>query len=85
MNKLIKASKDTGINEIAIAGGVSANSGLRDALVEKGRELGWKTYIPKFEYCTDNAAMVAITAYYKYINKDFASLDLNAKPRYKVD
>lgn len=85
MNKLIKASKDTGINEIAIAGGVSANSGLRDALVEKGRELGWKTYIPKFEYCTDNAAMVAITAYYKYINKDFAGLDLNPKPRYTVD
>ncbi len=85
MNKLIKASKDTGINEIAIAGGVSANSGLRDALVEKGRELGWKTYIPKFEYCTDNAAMVAITAYYKFINKDFAGLDLNPKPRYTVD
>jgi N6-L-threonylcarbamoyladenine synthase len=85
MNKLIKASKITGIKEVAIAGGVSANSGLRDALVEKGREFGWKTYIPKFEYCTDNAAMVAITAYYKYINKDFAGLDLNPKPRYTVD
>jgi N6-L-threonylcarbamoyladenine synthase len=85
MNKLIKASKFTRIKEIAIAGGVSANSGLRDTLIEKGRELGWNTYIPKFEYCTDNAAMVAITAYYKYINKDFAGLNLNPKPRYSVD
>lgn len=85
MNKLIKASIITGIKEIAIAGGVSANSGLRETLIEKGRELVWNTYIPKFEYCTDNAAMVAITAYYKYINKDFAGLNLNPKPRYSVD
>ena len=85
MNKLIKAAEMTGIKEIAIAGGVSANSGLRNALTEKGREAGWNTYIPKFEYCTDNAAMVAITAYHKYIEKDFADLSLSPKPRYAVE
>lgn len=85
MNKFIKASEMTGIREMAIAGGVSANSGLRKALYEKGGELGWNTFIPKFEYCTDNAAMVAITAHYKFLKKDFADMDLNPKPRYAVD
>ena len=74
MNKLKKAAKETGIKNICIAGGVSANNGLRTALKETGIALGWKTYIPAFEYCTDNAAMIAITAYYKYLNKDFVSL-----------
>ncbi len=74
MNKLKKAAKETGIKNVCIAGGVSANNGLRMALKETGVALGWKTYIPAFEYCTDNAAMIAITAYYKYLNKDFVSL-----------
>ncbi len=84
MNKLVKASKMTGIKEVAIAGGVSANSGLREALVDKGKQLGWNTYIPKFEYCTDNAAMVAITAHYKFLDKKFADLSLTPKPRYSL-
>lgn len=75
MNKLVKASKETGIKEIGIAGGVSANSGLRMALQTYGGKFGWNTYIPKFEYCTDNAAMIAITAYYKYQAKEFVGLD----------
>jgi len=75
MNKLVKASKETGIKEIGIAGGVSANKGLRSALQQHGEKYGWKTYIPKFEYCTDNAAMIAITAWYKYLAGDFAGLD----------
>ena len=58
---------------IAIAGGVSANSGLRSTLQAAGVKNGWTTYIPKFEYCTDNAAMIAISGYFKYLNKNFAS------------
>jgi N6-L-threonylcarbamoyladenine synthase len=85
MNKFIKASEMTGIKEMAIAGGVSANSGLRSALIGKSKELGWNIYVPKLEYCTDNAAMVAITAHYKYLNNDFAGLDLNPKPRFSVE
>lgn len=73
MDKLIKASKDLNIKEIALAGGVSANSGLRKTLVETGQKRKWKTYIPKFEYTTDNGAMIAITGYYKYLQNDFAS------------
>jgi len=84
MNKLVKAVKITGIKEVAIAGGVSANSGLREALLQKGKELGWNTFIPKFEYCTDNAAMVAITAHYKYLDSEFADLLLKPKPRYSL-
>jgi N6-L-threonylcarbamoyladenine synthase len=76
MNKLVKASNETGIKEIGIAGGVSANSGLRKALEEQGVKYGWNTYIPKFEYCTDNAAMIAITAWYKYQAGEFAGLDV---------
>lgn len=75
MKKLVKASKETGIKQIGIAGGVSANSGLRTALQEYGQKYGWKTYIPKFEYCTDNAAMIAITAWYKYKAGEFVGLD----------
>jgi len=73
MNKLIKASKDTGIKQIALAGGVSANSGLRNE-IEQHKE--WKTFIPKFSYTTDNAAMIAINGYYKYLKKDFTSQDI---------
>lgn len=75
MNKLVKASKETGIKQIAIAGGVSANKGLRSALQQYGEKYGWHTYIPKFEYCTDNAAMIAITAWFKYQAGDFVGLD----------
>ena len=74
INKLIKAAKQTGIKNICIAGGVSANTGLRNAIINAGIQKGWKTYIPAFEYCTDNAAMIAITGYYKYLQNDFANL-----------
>lgn len=76
INKLKKAAKETGIKNICIAGGVSANSGLRKALKETGDNLGWKTFIPAFEYCTDNAGMIAITAYYKYMANDFADMSV---------
>jgi N6-L-threonylcarbamoyladenine synthase len=76
LNKLKKASLQTGIKEVCIAGGVSANSGLRNSFVEMGREEGWNTYIPAFEYCTDNAAMIAITAYYKYLDSMFEDLSV---------
>jgi N6-L-threonylcarbamoyladenine synthase len=82
INKLVEAAEMTGITDIAIAGGVSANSSLRKALQEKSREYGWKTYIPRLEYCTDNAAMVGISAFYKFIEKDFADMSLNSKARY---
>jgi N6-L-threonylcarbamoyladenine synthase len=78
LNKLKKASKQTGIKNICLAGGVSANSGLRKAFLELGKKQQWNTFIPAFEYCTDNAAMIAITAYYKYLDKDFTTL--NAVP-----
>ena len=81
INKLKKAALQTGIKNICIAGGVSANSGLRKALQETGHKMGWQTYIPAFEYCTDNAAMIAITGYYKYLENDFAELNISPSPR----
>ncbi|MDD3061539.1 MAG: tRNA (adenosine(37)-N6)-threonylcarbamoyltransferase complex transferase subunit TsaD [Massilibacteroides sp.] len=75
MTKLRKAAKDLNINEVAVAGGVSANTGLRDAFHDHARRYGWKIHIPKFAYTTDNAAMVAITGYYKYMDKDFCSME----------
>ncbi len=84
MDKLKKAVKQTGIKEIAIAGGVSANSGIRKTLVEAQAKYGWKTYIPKFEYTTDNAAMIAIAGHYKFISEDFADLGVTAKARIKM-
>lgn len=72
LNKLKRASKETGIKEIALAGGVSANSGLRNTLKETALKKGWNLVIPKFEYTMDNAAMIAITGYYKYLNQEFA-------------
>ena len=81
MNKLIKASKQTGIKEICLAGGVSANSGLRKAIVEIGEQRGWNTYIPAFEYCTDNAGMIAITAYYKYLAGEFDALNTDSSAK----
>jgi N6-L-threonylcarbamoyladenine synthase len=75
IEKLEKASAKTCIKEIAIAGGVSANSGLRNALMKMKTERGWNIYIPSLEYCTDNAAMIAVTGYFKYLKNDFASID----------
>jgi N6-L-threonylcarbamoyladenine synthase len=73
MDKLIKASKETNIRNIGIAGGVSANSGLRARLIETGTASGWNVFIPKFEYTTDNAAMIAIAGYFKYLKSEFGS------------
>jgi N6-L-threonylcarbamoyladenine synthase len=83
LNKLKKAAEQTGIKNICIAGGVSANSGLRRSFEELGKQLDWKTFIPPFEYCTDNAAMIAITAYYKYLAGEFA--DLSVSPSAKAE
>lgn len=76
MNKLIKAAKQYDITEIALAGGVSANSGLRTALATAGEKYGWATYVPPINLTTDNAAMIAITGYYKYLREEFAGLDM---------
>jgi N6-L-threonylcarbamoyladenine synthase len=76
LSKLRRAARQTGIREIAIAGGVSANSGLRSALEKMGKKEGWNTYIPRFEFCTDNAAMIALAGYYKFLKGDFASQDV---------
>ena len=84
MAKLKKASKQTGIDRIAIGGGVSANSGIRAALKRAETEQGWSTYIPKFEYCTDNAAMIGIVGYLKYIQGEFADQGVTAKARYRI-
>ncbi|HXO76250.1 MAG TPA: hypothetical protein VN824_13455, partial [Puia sp.] len=81
LNKLKKAARETGIKDLCIAGGVSANSGLRKAFRETGESLGWRTFIPAFEYCTDNAAMIAITGHYHYLAGDFASLSASASAR----
>ena len=76
MNKLFHATKDLRIKEVAVAGGVSANSALRNAFEDYSRRYGWKIHIPKFAYTTDNAAMVAITGYHKYLDKQFCSPDV---------
>lgn len=83
MDKIKKAVKETGIKQIAIGGGVSANSGIRNTLKTAEKKYGWKCYIPKFEYTTDNAAMIAIAGHYKYLEKDFADLGITAQARYK--
>lgn len=75
MRNLKKAVEQTGVKEVCIAGGVSANSGLRNALQITGEKLGWRTHIPDFAYCTDNAAMIAITGYYQYLAGQTVSLD----------
>ncbi len=81
MKKLQLAATQTGIKEISLAGGVSANSNLRKTLEETGQKLGWNTYIPAFEYCTDNAAMIAMTAHYKYLESIFEEEDTAPFPR----
>jgi len=84
LSKLKKAQSQTGIKEIAIAGGVSANSGLRGALNKTSVELGWNTYIPKISYCTDNAAMIAMAGYYKFNIGEFAGQDMAPMARMKM-
>ncbi|GAC1444395.1 MAG: tRNA (adenosine(37)-N6)-threonylcarbamoyltransferase complex transferase subunit TsaD [Sediminibacterium sp.] len=81
LKKLQKAVQQTGVKQVCIAGGVSANSGLRNGLEALGKKHGWKTFIPPFEYCTDNAAMIAITAYYKYQAGEFSSLEVGPTAR----
>ena len=81
MDKLRKAAKQYKINEVAVAGGVSANNGLRNAFREHAEKYGWKIFIPKFSYTTDNAAMIAITGYFKYQDKDFCSIEQPAYSR----
>ena len=78
MRKLRKAVKDTGIKHVAVAGGVSANTGLRNAFHDHARRYGWTVYIPPFSYTTDNAAMIAVTGYYKYLDQDFCDIDAPA-------
>lgn len=81
LNKLKKAALETGIRDICLAGGVSANSGLRTAFEQTGKREGWKVFIPPFEYCTDNAAMIAITGYFKYLAGDLAPMSVSASAR----
>jgi len=81
LNKLKKASIETGVTDICLAGGVSANSGLRKAFEEAGKKYHWHTFIPAFQYCTDNAGMIAITGYYKYLAGQFADLSVMSTAR----
>lgn len=81
MEKLRKAAKQYNIKEVAVAGGVSANNGLRNAFREHAQKYGWKIFIPKFSYTTDNAAMIAITGYFKYLSKEFCPIDAPAYSR----
>ncbi len=81
ISKLEKAAKHLNIKHVGIAGGVSANSGLRQALADAGKRNGWEVYIPRFEYCTDNAAMIGITGYHKYLSGDFADMAVSPSAR----
>ncbi len=81
LNKLKKAAIETGIKDVCLAGGVSANSGLRKAFTSLGEKQGWQTFIPAFEYCTDNAAMIAITGYFKFKANDFSELSISPSAR----
>jgi len=83
MAKLQKAARELNINQVGIAGGVSANSGLRKAIQEAGVKNGWQVYIPKFEYCTDNAAMIGITGYHKFLKGEFTDLSVSPSARAK--
>ena len=83
-DKLVKAAASTGIRDVGIAGGVAANSGLRDALDKLGKENGWNIHLPKLGYTTDNAAMIAITGYFKYLEKDFSRQDTVPLARFNI-
>lgn len=82
LNKVEKAAVQTGVTQIAIAGGVSANSGLRQGLEALGTQKGWQVFVPKLAYCTDNAAMIAMTAHYKYLQGEFVGQDIAPLARY---
>ncbi len=84
LKKLEKAAKQYHITEIALAGGVSANSELRLRFQQLGQKHGWPAHIPRFEYCTDNAAMIAMAAHYKYLKGEFATQDMEPLPRYQM-
>ncbi|GGC37111.1 tRNA N6-adenosine threonylcarbamoyltransferase [Parapedobacter defluvii] len=84
INKLKRAARENSVADIAIAGGVSANSGLRAAVNKLGEEQGWRIFIPRFEYCTDNAAMIAIAGHYKYFARDFVGQDVAPLARYSL-
>lgn len=84
MEKLLKAMKDYKVKDVAIAGGVSANSGIRTRLTELSKQHHWNLFLPEFQYTTDNAAMIAITGYYKYLNNDFASQNITPKARFSI-
>ena len=84
MRKLRKAVKDTGIKHVAVAGGVSANTGLRNAFNDHARRYGWTVYIPPFSYTTDNAAMIAVTGYYKFLDRDFCDIDAPAFSKVQI-
>ncbi len=81
LKKLRLAALETGIREVCLSGGVSANRGLRDAFMALGEKQGWKTYVPRFEYCTDNAAMIAITGYHRFQAGRFEELDTQSSAR----
>ncbi len=85
LGKIKRVLKDTGIKHLAIAGGVSANSGLRNVLKELSKKQKFKLYIPKIEYCTDNAAMIGIVGYYKYLKKDFVTQEITPNARFKIN
>lgn len=84
LKKLERASEQTGVKEIAIAGGVSANSGLRKSLQELAVKRNWNVYIPEFQYCTDNAGMIAVAAYHKFLRKEFSELDVSPLARMPI-
>lgn len=83
LDKLVKAAKEYGIRDIAIAGGVSANSGLRNGVTVEGEKRGWRTFLPEFKFTTDNAAMIALSGYFRYLHGDFASLDATPVTRHE--
>jgi N6-L-threonylcarbamoyladenine synthase len=85
LHKLTLAVEQTGIRQVAIAGGVSANTGLRKVLAEVAQQQAWTIHIPKFEYCTDNAAMIAMAAHYQYLAQDFSDLRVSPNPRLKIE
>ena len=84
MDKMEKAAHQTGIREIAIAGGVSANSALREAFLSKKDTDGWNIFIPRFEYCTDNGGMIAVAGYYKYLNQEYSDLRMKPEARFPI-
>lgn len=84
LQRIEQAAEQSGLKQIAVAGGVSANSGLRSGLMNLGKEKNWRVFIPPFEYCTDNAAMIAMAGHFKFLNSDFAGQDTAPLARYPI-